>query len=223
MTSLAFDIYGTLIDPFSIKEKLLETVGDKADEFNILWRDKQLEYSFRKAAMKQFNHFSECTQMALEYCDLYLGTGLSEDEKNGLLGAYRILPVYEDTKSTLESLRNRGIEIIAFSNGKKEDLKSLFENSGIHHLFDQIISVDEVRTFKPSPLVYELLASNSKYGRENTWLISANAFDVIGAAAIGLPTIWLKRNKKAIYDPFKEKPTRTIDSLSSLVEMDFKN
>ncbi|MDH5475542.1 MAG: haloacid dehalogenase type II, partial [Cyclobacteriaceae bacterium] len=74
--TFAFDIYGTLIDPLALSQVLERMIGNQAQSFNSLWRDKQLEYSFRKAAMKQFNHFSECTKQALKYCDDFFKTKL---------------------------------------------------------------------------------------------------------------------------------------------------
>jgi len=221
MPTFAFDIYGTLINPMALGQALKDMVGDQATAFNNLWRDKQLEYSFRKAAMKQFNHFSECTQEALNYCDTFLGTGLSESQKDELLGMYRKLPAYSDTKACLQLLKEKGNEIIAFSNGKKEDLISLFENAGIIQYFDQIISVDEVRTFKPSPEVYQLLIEKSSSPKDNTWLVSANSFDIIGAMAVGLKTIWLKRNSKSVFDPFDIQYTTSYDNLIDIAKQPF--
>ncbi|MDA0195559.1 MAG: haloacid dehalogenase type II [Bacteroidetes bacterium] len=211
--TFAFDIYGTLIDPMALGQVLEGMIGDKAPPFNNLWRDKQLEYSFRKAVMNQFNHFSECTSQALEYCNTFFKTRLSESQKGELLDMYRKLPAYSETLPCMQSLREKGHEIIAFSNGKKDDLISLFENAKILRHFDQIISVDEVRTFKPSPKVYELLIRKSSSSIADTWLVSANSFDIIGAAALGLKTIWLKRNTNTVFDPFGLPYTRTCDNL----------
>ena len=221
--TFAFDIYGTLIDPMALGEALQRMIGDKATSFNALWRDKQLEYSFRKAAMKQFNHFSECTMQALEYCDEFLQTELSESQKNELLGMYRKLPAYNETEPCLKALKEKGHELIAFSNGKKDDLISLFEHADILHHFDQIVSVDEVRTFKPSPEVYDLLKQKSSASKENTWLISANAFDIIGASVTGLGTIWLKRNPNTVFDPFGIQYKLTFDSLMDVVDHSVSN
>ena len=215
--TFAFDIYGTLIDPMALGKVLKGMIGNKAQSFNNLWRDKQLEYSFRKAAMKQFNHFSECTKQALKYCDDFFKTKLTESQKGELLGMYRKLPAYVESESCLSKLKEKGHEIIAFSNGKKEDLISLFEHAEIIQHFDQIISVDAVQTFKPSPEVYELLIQKSSSSKENTWLVSSNSFDIIGAAAMDLKTIWLKRNPNAVFDPFGLQYTITFDNLSDII------
>lgn len=217
MKTIAFDIYGTLINPMVLDEVLFEMVGNKNLIFNELWRVKQLEYSFRKAAMKTFNHFSECTLQALIYTDKYFQTRLTDDQKSRLLGMYRILPPYEEVPSFLEAIRRKGLQIVAFSNGTKDDLTSLFEHGNIIDFFDFVVSVDEVKTFKPSPEVYQLLVEKCETGKENIWMISSNPFDVIGAGNFGLNTVWIKRNPKEVFDPFGYQPDYEVRGLEEVL------
>ncbi len=218
MPSIAFDIYGTLIDPLSVGTLLEEILGERATAFNQLWRTKQLEYSFRKAAMGQFNHFTECTHQALQYTNQALAAQLSESDQDRLRTAYRKLPAYPGVVPTLKALREQGHEILAFSNGKKSDLLALFEQAQISAWFDQVVSVDEVRTFKPAPEVYELLVQKTRADRSDTWLVSSNSFDVIGAGAVGLSTVWIQR-KGQVLDPFGYQPTHIINTLTNLSEL----
>lgn len=216
MVSIGFDIYGTLIDPYSVGSLLDELVGKKSNDFKILWRDKQLEYSFRQAAMQRFSHFSDCTRMALTYCNKYFNTNLSEENFIALLDQYRKLPAYDEVEETFQKLKTKGVELIAFSNGDKLDLEALLNNAGLMDYFHQIISVDEVRVFKPSPVVYNLLVDKSKAEKENVWLVSANSFDVIGACVVGVNTIWLDREGNKVFDPFGFEPDHIINNLLKL-------
>ena len=59
--TLAFDVYGTLIDTHGIISILHELIGDKAKDFSKTWRAKQLEYSFRRGLMQNYENFSVCT------------------------------------------------------------------------------------------------------------------------------------------------------------------
>ena len=47
--TIAFDVYGTLVNPLAIANPLRSRVGDLAGRFAELWRMKQLEYSLRRA------------------------------------------------------------------------------------------------------------------------------------------------------------------------------
>jgi 2-haloacid dehalogenase len=46
--ALGFDIYGTLVDPLEMNEHLGEVVGEGAERFSALWREKQIEYTWRR-------------------------------------------------------------------------------------------------------------------------------------------------------------------------------
>ncbi|MBT4268005.1 MAG: hypothetical protein HN580_25125 [Deltaproteobacteria bacterium] len=46
--TFAFDVYGTLVDTHGVMILLEKLIGDQATEFSRLWREKQLEYSFRR-------------------------------------------------------------------------------------------------------------------------------------------------------------------------------
>jgi hypothetical protein len=51
--TLAFDLYGTLVEPSGMAKHLAHDVGAKATEFADCWREKQLEYSFRRGLMQR--------------------------------------------------------------------------------------------------------------------------------------------------------------------------
>ena len=64
--TLAFDVYGTLVDPSGIAEHLAHELGGKATEFADCWREKQLEYSFRRGLMDNYADFSICTSDGMQ-------------------------------------------------------------------------------------------------------------------------------------------------------------
>src|SRR5579863_7752923 len=96
---LAFDVYGTLIDPFRMEEHLRAALGERAKEASELWRSKQLEYSFRRALMKKYRNFDACTAQALRFVSAQLGIFLSEETQNKLMAKYLELPAYPDVSS----------------------------------------------------------------------------------------------------------------------------
>lgn len=213
---LAFDVYGTLIDTHGVVTKLREFIGDKAEEFSCVWRDKQLEYSFRRGLMRQYDTFGVCTSQALDYTSTCLDARLSTEQKAALLAEYRGLPAFDDVKGALVALKADGHRLYAFSNGTADAVTTLLTTAGILELFDGVISVDECRTFKPNPDVYEYLLKTSAAKADDTWLISSNPFDVIGAISYGLHSAWVQRSKKVTFDPWGIEPDATVSSLKAL-------
>jgi len=213
---LAFDVYGTLIDPFRMEEHLRAAFGEKAREASELWRGKQIEYSFRRALMKKYRSFDACTAQALRFVSAQLGISISEEEQDILLSKYLQLPAYPDVGSALDELAARGFTIVACSNGTESAVRGLLDRAGVLPYFSKIVSVDPIRTFKPDPAVYEHLVAELRARREMVWLISSNPFDVIGAKACGLRTAWVQRDPKRMFDPWEFEPDLIVHGLAEL-------
>lgn len=216
---LAIDVYGTLIDPFSMETHLRAAFGEKAQEASELWRAKQLEYSFRRALMKKYVTFGACTAQALAYVAEHFGIVLSETAQKSLLQRYGQLPAYPEAAAALEELAARDLELIAFSNGTESAVRGVLEHAGLLSRFRKIVSVDAVRTFKPDPAVYEHLVTETQAPRESLWVISSNTFDAIGAKACGLCAAWVRRDPKRVFDPWEYQPDLIVHDLMELKDI----
>jgi 2-haloacid dehalogenase len=216
--TLAFDVYGTLIDTHGVVAKLEEIVGDRARDFSSSWRDKQLEYSFRRGLMQNYENFAACTRDALDYtCDRY-AVQMDAGQKQALLGIYRELPAFDDVPDALSELAARDCRLFAFSNGAAEAVETLLSSARIRDHFEGVVSCDDVRSFKPNPAVYAHFLRESGAGANEAWLISGNPFDVIGAISAGMRGAWVQRSPDAIFDPWGIEPTITIKSLGELAD-----
>ena len=216
--TLAFDVYGTLIDTHGVIALLKTMIGDRAKDFSTTWRDKQLEYSFRRAAMQNYVTFAQCTAQALDYTCLYYKIELNEKQKSELMAIYAVLPAFEEVKEALLKFKEKGFKLFAFSNGKQEAVEKLLLNAQIRELFLGVVSVDDLKTFKPSPSVYAHFLRSAKVNGEEAWLISSNPFDVTGSISAGLKSAWIQRSPEAIFDPWEIQPTIKATSLLDLVE-----
>ncbi|MET0091338.1 MAG: haloacid dehalogenase type II [Candidatus Thiodiazotropha sp.] len=214
--TLAFDVYGTLIDTHGVVTRLESLIGDKARAFSHTWRDKQVEYAFRRGLMQMYEDFSICIRDSLNYaCELH-ETPMSVRQKQELLDLYRELPVFDDVREGLALLSGASYRLFAFSNGTRDDVNSLLGNADIEDYFLDVISADSVRSFKPNPAVYCHLLRETESAGCDSWLISSNPFDVIGALSAGMRGIWLQRSHDQVFDPWGFKPTIRISSLREL-------
>lgn len=199
--TLAFDVYGTLIDTAGVVRQLSTMVGEAAPAFSQRWREKQLEYSFRRGLMGAYRDFSVCTHDALTFVSSEMSLPLTDEQVDLLMACYRQLPAFEDARRALPKLQALGHRIYAFSNGLAEDVAALLRYAAIDHLFLDIISADEIHTFKPDPAIYRHFSARCEMPVQRCWLISSNAFDVLGAAAVGFKTAWIRRNPTTSFDP----------------------
>jgi len=216
--TLAFDVYGTLIDTHDVIVALGKHVGDKAAVFSRTWRDKQLEYSFRRGLMQNYENFARCTSDALDYTCSYLKVPLSQQDKEELLGAYKVLPAFADVAEGLGRAKKAGFRLFAFSNGSADAVETLLKHAGIRDNFIGVVSVDEMKSFKPNPAVYSHFLRRAGAVGANAWLISGNPFDVIGAISAGMRGAWVKRSPDAVFDPWGIEPTLTVNGLLDLAE-----
>jgi len=211
--TLAFDVYGTLIDTAGVTKALESFAGSRAAEFSNLWRSKQLEYSFRRGLMQNYQTFSVCTKNALDFTANFLKIGISAADKQNLLEGYRHLPAFPDVEAGLRNLASSSFRLFAFSNGPADDVRALLVNAGIDAFFVDVVSVDEIKSFKPNPAVYSHFLRRAGACGSEAWLISGNPFDVIGATSAGMRALWLKRSPDAVFDPWELQPTATATSL----------
>lgn len=216
--TLAFDVYGTLIDTHGVIVALEKYIGNKAPEFSRTWREKQLEYSFRRGLMQNYENFALCTRNALDYTDSYYKVSLSQNDKEELLNAYRVLPAFDDVIGGLTLAKKSGFRMFAFSNGSAEAVDTLLINAGIRDYFIDVVSVDEIKSYKPNPAVYSHFLRRAGALGANAWLISSNPFDVIGAVSSGMRAAWVKRSPDALFDPWGIEPTLTVNTLLKLAE-----
>ena len=216
--AIAFDIYGTLINPHGVVDELTRHLGERAQPFSNLWRDKQLEYSFRRGLMGRYQNFPVCTRQALDYADAVLQTNLDESVKTKLMAIYGELPAFEDVAQSLEAMASEGWQLYAFSNGTAEAVSGLLEHAQIDAYFAGVVSVDALQTFKPDPRVYRHFMEIAGTDAEHCWLVSSNPFDVIGAVATGMKAAWLQRAQTAVFDPWEFEPTCKINRLDQLKE-----
>jgi 2-haloacid dehalogenase len=215
---VALDVYGTLVDPAGIARRLGASFGTHAQAAAQLWREKQLEYTFRRALMRRYVDFDVCTLQALRHVSQALGVALDEAEERTLLDAYVHLPAFADVPGGLAKLRRAGHRLVALTNGTLRSARGVLENAGISDYLEAVLSVEPIATFKPDPAVYALLEKLTAGRAEPAWLVSGNPFDVIGAKAAGLRAAWLRRDPQRIFDPWEFSPDVVVANLEELCE-----
>jgi 2-haloacid dehalogenase len=213
---LAFDLYGTLVDPVAISGELDRVLGGSGGrEMALLWRLTQLEYSFRLTAMGQYEDFRWVTSRALDFAFASIGVSLPGEQARRLIGLYDELQPFPDAVPALRALAGLGYELAVFSNGSPAMIRNCLGNSGLGEFFGQRISADEVRVFKPSPVVYRHAAERLGRPAGQVRLVTCNPFDSVGASAAGMRTAWVNRSGTP-FDTIGQRPDLTVPTLGRL-------
>lgn len=193
MNALVFDAYGTLFDVFSVTSLCERMFPGNGVALAAMWRSKQLQYTLLRSMMGRYTDFRRVTADALVYTARALKLELTADDRNRLMDAYMTLAAFPDVKPGLEQLKSMGLRLAILSNGEPEMLRSAARSAGLVELLETVISADEVKTFKPSPLVYELASAHLGVPTSSIGFVSSNNWDISGAASAGLTTFWIQR------------------------------
>ncbi len=215
--ALAFDVYGTLVDPISISKRLERHLPEQAPRISEVWRQKQLEYTFRLAAMERYEDFERVTRKALDYALAATGQELGPKHRDELMAQYNDLERFADVEPGLERLKEAGHTMIVFSNGAPRMLEALMDAAELRPYFQGFVSVDEVKTYKPSPKVYRHAAQRLGRPVGEVRLVSSNPFDDIGAEAVGMRAAWVDRSGGP-FDTLGSPPEIVVRTLTDLAD-----
>lgn len=187
-----FDAYGTLFDIVSAVNQHKSRVGEHADKVSKIWRRKQLEYTWLRSLMGRYVSFSTITEDALDYAlDMF---GIADPAlRADLLKAYDQPEVQPDVKAALDALHANGKQTAIVSNASPDVLENTLAHAGLDEKFDMVLSVAEVREYKPSRRVYQLAQSWLQLDSEQVVYCSTNPWDIAGASAFGFKTVWVNR------------------------------
>lgn len=185
-----FDAYGTLFDVHSVVEAGRALTRDP-QALSLLWRQKQLEYTWLRTLMGRYEDFWAVTEAALCFALGRLGIVAGDEAVARLMEAYLSLATFPDVAGALAGLAGTPLGIL--SNGSPRMLDAAMHSSGLAGTFRHVLSVDAVRAYKPSPTVYELGPRAFGVPAGDIVFVSSNAWDVAGAKAFGYRTCWCNR------------------------------
>src|SRR5262249_4642528 len=120
---------------------------------------------------------------------------------------------YADVHGALQTLQRQKRAIL--SNGSPEMLQAVVAHAGLQAAFDAVLSVDQLRIYKPHPSVYQTAVDQLDVTADRIAFISSNFWDVTGATAFGFRTFWINR-AKAQPDELGYRPAAILSGLDQL-------
>lgn len=189
--ALVFDAYGTLFDVHSLVARCDRAFPGRGAELSRQWRAKQLEYTWLRSLMGRHADFWQLTGDALGHACRALGLACPAQVQRDLLEAYLRLELFGDVRAALLKLRHLSMAIL--SNGSPGMLQAVVAHQGLEERFAAVISVEEAGVYKPHPTVYALAPLRLGLAKERIGFVSANGWDVAGAASFGLQAFWVNR------------------------------
>lgn len=209
-----FDAYGTLFDVHSAAARVKDDLGNDADTLSVLWRQKQLEYTWLRSLMGRYQDFWAVTGDALDYAMAKVGID-NPALRAKLMELYLQLEAYPEVADVLTTLRDGGKKTAILSNGAPPMLIAAAKNAKIYQHFDAILSVDSVGIFKPHPSTYQMAVDRLKLDANQISFQSSNGWDAHAAGSFGLMVAWVNRFDQPS-ELLPETPHTELDSLTAL-------
>jgi 2-haloacid dehalogenase len=209
-----FDAYGTLFDFAAAARKCRDVLGDDIDKLTVLWRDKQLQYTWLRAAQGLHADFWQVTGDALDFSLETLGI----DEPNlreRLMTLYLTLDPFPEVQDVLKRLKAAGMRTAILSNGSPKMLDAVVKAAKLDPLLDAVLSVEAVGVYKPHPKVYQLAIDRLGVPASAISFQSSNAWDAYAASAFGMKVVWCNRYRQRP-ERLPGAPDREVQSLTEL-------
>ena len=209
-----FDAYGTLFDFATAASKCRDVLGDDVDKLTVLWRDKQLQYTWLRATQSLHADFWQVTGDALDFSLETLGIDIP-GLRDRLMTMYLTLDPFPEVPEVLKRLKTAGLRTAILSNGTPRMLDNVVKAAKLDGLLDAVLSVEEVGVYKPHPRVYQLAVDRLGIPASAIAFQSSNAWDAYAASAFGMKVVWCNRYRQRA-ERLPGAPDREIRSLAEL-------
>jgi len=212
--TLAFDMFGTLVDPMSHADALRPHT-DRPEQLARSWRTHQLEISWLVSLAERYQDWGSVTAYALDVALTEAGLDLSREQRETALARAAAPDVFADVGDALNRLRAEGVSLWIFSNGTRAGLDQILAQHRLEEYFDGVISCEEVGVYKPAPATYRHAADRIQLPLNQIWLVSGNPFDCAGGSLAGMRVAKVERARSVTYG-FSRPPDKVVTGLDEL-------
>lgn len=190
--AIAFDAF-PIFDPRPIFARAEEIFPGRGAELANAWRARQFEYQWLRALGGRYADFWRATEDALVYAAKLLRLDLDAEKRARLMEGFLELRPWPDVPAALAALRAAGLRLAFLSNFTERMLRRGIETAGLSGLFEQVLSTDRIRSYKPDPRAYRMGVDALGLRRDEILFVAFAGWDAAGAKWFGYPTFWANR------------------------------
>lgn len=184
----------TVLDPRPVFALVEELFPGKGAAVTATWRVRQFEYNWLRLIMHSYADFWQCTEDALKYAAAEQKVDLTPEKRDRLMNAFLQLKAWSDATAVLKALKQRGLKLAFLSNLTPRMLETNVQSAGFPGLFDELLSTDALKTYKPDPRAYQMGMDAFKLSnKREAVFVAFGGWDAAGAKAFGYPTYWNNR------------------------------
>jgi 2-haloacid dehalogenase len=195
VNAIAFDGF-PIIDPTPVAKRAEAMFPGKGAALLNAWRTRQFEYTWLRTLGGAYVDFWQVTREALVFAFTSMGLRTADSATDDLMQTYLELKAWDDVRPALEALKMAGIRMAFLSNFTAPMLSAAIDNSGLHGFFEEHLSTDRVRAFKPDRRAYQMGIEALRVPPEGIVFCAAAGWDVAGAKWFGYRTFWVNRSSQ---------------------------
>ena len=188
---LAFDVNETLLDLAALRDPFARAFGDAGPLGE--WFARLLHGSLVATLTDTYQDFATIARSALDAVAARRGRELSSTERDAILETLLVLPAHPEVPDALSRLHSAGFPLATLTNSSGEMAWAQLDHAGILGLFDQVLSVEEVRRYKPAPEPYHMAAERLGVDPSEMRMVAAHDWDVWGAMRAGCAAAYVSR------------------------------
>jgi 2-haloacid dehalogenase len=190
--AIAFDGF-PIIDARPVFAKTEEIFPGKGLELSNAWRTRQFEYTWLRTMGGNYADFWHVTEESLVFAAKLLKIELSAAQRDQLMQTYLTLKAWPDVVPALKQLKDAGVRMAFLANLTNAMLDAVVKNSGLEGFFEDHLSTDKVKAFKPDPRAYQMGIDAFNLKKEEIAFAAFAGWDAAGAKWFGYPTFWVNR------------------------------
>ena len=196
---VVFDIIGTCFSLNKLQQQLTE-LGAPASTTK-LWFAQSLRDAFALSHAGKYQPLKDILQAELPRTLKLLEVELNSSERSQVIEKLSQLELNQSAEAAFELLTKAGYQIVALTNGSKSATDKLLESAGVQKYFSEVYSCDAIALTKPHQDVYKMVKTDNL---EQTWLVAAHAWDIMGAIQVGMKTAFVTQLEKDYLDVYPQ-------------------
>jgi 2-haloacid dehalogenase len=190
--AIAFDGF-VIFDPRPVAALCEALFPGRGSELVNLWRTRQFEYTWLRTVSNHYADFEQVTDEALLFAAKALKLEVTPEKRAQLLRAHFELQPWPDIAAALAKLKEARLKLAFLSNFTPGMLDGCIKAAGLNGTFDEVLSTDLAKTYKPDRRAYQLGIEAFKLPKDAILFAAFAGWDAAGAKSFGYPTFWVDR------------------------------
>jgi len=190
---LVFDVNETLLDLGVLRDPFARALGDASSIGE--WFARLLHGSLVATLTDSYEDFGSIAGRSLDAVAFRRGRTLSDEDRGEILGTMRRLPPHREVPDALGKLRSAGFSLATLTNSSPDMARAQLEHADLLRMFDHVLSVEDVRRYKPAPEPYHMAAERLGVPPAEMRMVAAHDWDVWGATRAGCAAAYVARTE----------------------------